>query len=95
MKRARETTELRQKKYFNNVIEQAHRGIKRLTNAGMGFKSFNTARRTLRVFEEMNMIRKGQIKGVTKGIVWVKLSLLLRYSEWLPKSSNFRRVFCP
>lgn len=37
-----ETTELRQKKFLNNIIEQEHRAIKRLTNAGMGFKSFNT-----------------------------------------------------
>lgn len=38
-----ETTELRQKKYLN-IIEQDHRPMKRLVNAGMGFKSFNTAR---------------------------------------------------
>jgi hypothetical protein len=29
--------------------------------------AFNTARRTLRDYEPMNMIRKGQIKGVAKG----------------------------
>ena len=52
-----ETTELRQKKYLNNIIEQDHRPIKRLVNASMGFKSFNTARRTLRGYEAMNMIR--------------------------------------
>jgi len=34
-----ETTELRQKKYLNNIIEQDHRAVKRLTKAGMGFKS--------------------------------------------------------
>lgn len=62
-----ETTELRQKKYLNNIIEQDHRAIKRLTKVGMGFKSFNTARRTLKGFEAMNMIRKGQIKGINKG----------------------------
>jgi transposase-like protein len=33
----------------------------------MGFQSFNTARRTLRGIEAMNMIRKGQIQGVKKG----------------------------
>lgn len=33
-----ETTELRQKKYLNNIVEQDHRAIKRLTNAGMGNK---------------------------------------------------------
>lgn len=62
-----EATELRQKKYLNNIIEQDHRAIKRLTKAGIGFKSFNTARRTLRGFEAMNMLRKGQVVGVSKG----------------------------
>jgi len=47
---------LRQNKYLNNQIEQDHHFIKRLVNPGMGFGSFNTARRTLRGFEAMNMI---------------------------------------
>jgi transposase-like protein len=59
--------ELRQVKYLNNNIEQDHRFIKRLVKPGMGFASFNTARRTLRGYEAMNMIRKGQIQGVAKG----------------------------
>lgn len=62
-----ETTELRQKKYLNNIIEQDHRGIKKLVKPGKGFKSFNTARRTLKGYEAMNMIRKGQVKGITQG----------------------------
>lgn len=62
-----ETTELRQKKYLNNIIEQDHRGIKELVKPGKGFKSFNTARRTLKGYEVMNMIRKGQVKGITPG----------------------------
>ena len=60
---------LRQKKYLNNIIEQDHRGIKRLVKPGMGFGSFNTARRTIKGYEIMNMIRKGQIQGVAKGAV--------------------------
>ena len=36
--------ELRRKKYLNNIVEQNHRGIKRLVKPGMGFGSFNTAR---------------------------------------------------
>ncbi len=40
-------TQLRQSKYMNNIIEQDHRNIKRLTKPMMGFGSFNTARRTL------------------------------------------------
>ena len=58
---------LRQSKYLNNVIEQDHRNIKRLTKPMMGFGSFNTARRTLRGIEAMSMIRKGQAKGISKG----------------------------
>ncbi|WP_068820418.1 IS6 family transposase [Phormidesmis priestleyi] len=60
-------TQLRQSKYMNNVIEQDHRNIKRLTKPMMGFGSFNTARRTLRGIEAMSMIRKGQVKGISKG----------------------------
>ena len=50
-----ERVELRQNKYLNNPIEQDHRFIKRLTKPGMGFHSFNTARRTIRGYEAMNM----------------------------------------
>lgn len=49
--------ELRQKKYLNNIVEQDHRGIKRLVKPGMGFGSFNTARRTIKGYEIMNMMR--------------------------------------
>ncbi|GHO81949.1 transposase [Ktedonobacter sp. SOSP1-85] len=62
-----ESVELRQVKYLNNLIEQDHRFIKRLTKPGMGFFSFATAERTLQGYEVMNMVRKGQIRGVGKG----------------------------
>jgi IS6 family transposase len=62
-----ETTELRQVKYLNNIVEQDHRNIKRITRPMMGFKSFNSARRTLSGIEAMNMMRKGQVKGVEQG----------------------------
>jgi len=60
-------TELRQSKYLNNIVEQDHRNIKRLVKPMMGFKSFNSARRTLSGIEAMSMIRKGQVKGVEQG----------------------------
>ena len=60
------TTETRQVKYLNNVVEQDHRFIKRRIKPGLGFGSFNTARRTLKGYEAMNMIRKGQIKDIDK-----------------------------
>ena len=61
--------ELRPCRYLNNIVEQDHRFIKRLVKLGMGFGSFNTARRTLRGYETMHMLRKGQIQGVAKGAV--------------------------
>jgi transposase-like protein len=60
-------TQLRQCKYLNNLIEQDHRFTKRRVNAGLGFFSFNTARRTISGYETMNIIRKGQIEGIGKG----------------------------
>ncbi len=59
--------EIRQVKYLNNIVEQDHRFIKRRVKPGLGFKSFHTAVRTLKGYEMMNMIRKGQIEGIEKG----------------------------
>ncbi len=67
---------LRQKKYLNNIVEQDHQVIKRLVKPGMGFGSFNTARRTLKGYEMMNMMRKGQIKGVEKGAVRERIKFI-------------------
>jgi transposase-like protein len=52
-------SQLRQRRYLNNLIEQDHRFIKRRVNPGLGFFGFNTARRTISGYEAMNMIRKG------------------------------------
>jgi transposase, IS6 family len=71
-----ESTQLRQVKYLNNLIEQDHRFIKKQVNSGLGFGSFNTARRTIQGYESMNMIRKGQIKGVEKGDIIGQISFL-------------------
>jgi len=40
--------EIRQIKYLNNIVEQDHRGIKRITKPMMGFKSFDSGGRSLR-----------------------------------------------
>ena len=55
---------LRQVKYLNNVIEQDHRFIKKKGRAYLGYRSFNTAERTIQGIEAMNMIRKGQLKRI-------------------------------
>jgi transposase, IS6 family len=70
--------ELRQVKYLNNLIEQDHRFIKRLTNPGMGFFSFETAWRTVQGFEIMNIIRKGQVQGMEKGDVRGQVALVAK-----------------
>jgi len=48
------STKLRQNKYLNNGIEQDHRFLQCLIKPGLGFKSFNTARRTLKGYETMH-----------------------------------------
>ena len=53
--------EVRQIKYLNNLVEQDHRAIKRLVRPMLGFKTFDSARCTLRGIELMHMIKKGQM----------------------------------
>lgn len=53
---------IRQCKYLNNIIEQDHRRIKRLTRPMLGFQNFHAAQRTLAGIEVMAMIKKGQMK---------------------------------
>src|ERR1700733_12533850 len=57
-------SKLRQVKYLNNIVEQDHRRVKRLTGPGLGFGGFWTARRTLTSYEAMAMIRKGQVQNI-------------------------------
>jgi putative transposase len=55
--------EIRQVKYLNNIVEQDHRSIKRITRPMLGFKGFYSASITLRGIELVRMIRKGQMKN--------------------------------
>jgi putative transposase len=52
--------EIRQVKYLNNILEQDHRFIKRLTRAVMGFKAFHSASATIAGIGVAHMIRKNQ-----------------------------------
>lgn len=52
---------VRQVKYLNNIVEQDHRAVKRITKPMLGFKSFQSAKNILAGIELMHMIRKGQI----------------------------------
>jgi putative transposase len=55
------TIEIRQIKYLNNIVEQDHRGVKRVTRPMLGFKSFEAAQATLVGIELMRMLKKDQL----------------------------------
>ncbi len=54
---------IRQVKYLNNIVEQDHRGVKRVTRPMLGFKSFDAAQATLVGIELMHMLKKRQLEG--------------------------------
>ena len=53
--------EILQVKYLNNIIEQDHRFIKKITKPMKGFKAFHSAAATLQGIEVAHMIRKRQL----------------------------------
>ena len=53
---------IRQVKYLNNIVEQDHRGVKRVTRPMLGFKAFEAAQDTLIGIELMHMIKKRQMR---------------------------------
>jgi transposase-like protein len=50
-----------QSKYLNNMVEQDHRAVKRLTRPLLGFKSFWAACCTIAGIEVRQAIRKRQL----------------------------------
>src|SRR5438093_95562 len=53
--------EIRKIKYLNNIVEQDHRAVKRVTRPMLGFKAFVAAQDTLVGIELMHMIKKRQL----------------------------------
>jgi len=51
---------IRPVQYLNNIVEQDHRAVKRITRLILGFKSFTAAHGTLVGIELMHMIKKRQ-----------------------------------
>jgi len=51
---------VRQVKYLNNIVEQDHRAVKRVTKPMLNFKSFRSAKCALAGIELMHTIRKDQ-----------------------------------
>ena len=56
--------QLRQCKYLNNIVEQDHRNVKRRTWLAKGYGSLQSAWRTLRGIEAMEMVRKGRARWI-------------------------------
>ncbi|SCN47413.1 Mobile element protein [methanotrophic endosymbiont of Bathymodiolus azoricus (Menez Gwen)] len=50
-----------QVKYLNNIVEQDHRFIKKITKPMMEFKAFHSAQETITGIETAHMIQKGQL----------------------------------
>lgn len=57
-------------RYLNNIVEQDHRAIKRRVRASQGFRSFESAWRTIQGIETMHMIRKGQVSSYPRTTSW-------------------------
>ncbi len=55
------TIKIRQCKYLNNIVEQDHRMIKWRIMLGLGFKEFESAKRTISGIEVVRMIKKNQL----------------------------------
>ena len=52
---------IRQCKYLNNIVEQDHRMIKWRIVQGLGFKEFESAKRTISGVEMIRMLKKNQL----------------------------------
>ena len=63
-------------RYLNNVVEQDHRAIKRRVRASQGFRSFASASRTIQGIETINMIRKGQIRWLSKNDILAQAAFI-------------------
>ena len=51
-------------RHLNNLIEQDHRAVKRMTRPMLGFKTLRCARILLAGIEVMHMIRNGQLGAI-------------------------------
>ena len=56
--------EMRQSKYLNNIVEQDHRAVKRITRPRLGFQTLRCARILITGIEVMRMIRKGRLSAI-------------------------------
>ena len=86
--------EIPQIKYLNNIVEQDHRAIKRLTRPTLEFKSFRSAAVTLAGIELMHMIRKGQLLPTGEVRPAQQFYLLAGKTQLYPRLSHVRPKTC-
>ncbi len=69
------TMAIRKIKYLNNIVEQDHRAVKRVTRPMLGFKAFDAAQGTLVEIELMHMLKKKQmmVEAGDEGSTYAKL----------------------
>ena len=82
--RCPEETLHRQVKYLNNVIEADHGKLKQLIRPVRGFKTLKTAYATIKGFEVMRALRKGQASATTSKLPWHR-----------PRAASARLVLVP
>jgi putative transposase len=61
--RTKQRIEILRLKYLNNIVEQDHRFIKKITRPTLGFKAYHSAAATLAGIEVAHMIRKQQLQS--------------------------------
>jgi putative transposase len=67
---------IRQIKYLNNIIEQCHRGIKRITKPMIGLKKFHSAEATLLRIELHRRLKKEQRIHSNNALLFVQFYAL-------------------
>jgi len=79
---------IRKIKYLNNIVEQDHRAVKRVTRPMLGFKAFAAAQGTLAGIELLHMLKKktaggrGQRRGSHCGRTVLCSCLLITPLTW-------------
>lgn len=90
------SVELRQNKYLNNLIEQDHRFIKRLTKPGMGFHSFNTADANVKgIWGDEHALVLDKLWESKKEMLRLAQNSCLKFSEWWLNESWLIGKLCP
>jgi len=79
--------------YMNNNIEQDHRFVKKRVVHSQWFRSVNGALSTIAGYEAMNIVRKGQIRGLAKATSQGRRASLSAHSASLPDIQTRHSIY--